>query len=269
MSVNDYHVHSSFSADSESSMDEQCRAAIGAGIRQIAFTEHEDYNPGDFTSFYFKHEDYMRTLVRCRKQFGRHLIIRAGIEVSEPHVYKERAAAVLNKFDWDFVLGSLHWVHARHNCYLADWVDAFGGWREAYCAYFVEMQTLAAEGDFDVLAHIDYPSRYAPPEIYAQYRIEDFEDVVRPILAHVVARGKGIEINTSALRRGLAHPNPPGIVVNWYREMGGTILTLGSDSHNPRHTGARLVDAIGLARAAGFTRLATFERRQATLCDIE
>ena len=269
MWFNDYHVHTNFSADSESSMEDQCRAAILAGVAQIAFTEHEDYNPGDFTSFYFKHEDYLRKLEVCRRQFGRQLTILAGIEVSEPHVYVERAGYVLNKFDWDFVLGSLHWVHSKHNCYINDWVDAFGGWREAYRAYFLELQTLAAKGDFDVLAHIDYQARYAPPEVYAAYRIEDFEDVIRPTLAHLIVRGKGIEINTSALRRGLANPNPPAIVVKWFHEMGGTILTLGSDSHNPRHTGFGISIALEMARSAGFSKLATFQHRQVTLCNID
>ena len=79
----DYHVHTSFSEDSTASMESQCEAAVARGIRQIAFTEHEDYNPTDPTSFFFRHAEYMAELERCRALFAGRLIIRAGIEVSD------------------------------------------------------------------------------------------------------------------------------------------------------------------------------------------
>lgn len=264
----DYHVHTSFSQDSDAAMEDQCRAAINSHVREIAFTEHEDYNPDDPTSFFFKHDEYWRELERCRQLFGKQLTIRAGIEISEPHAFADNASAILKKYNWDFVLGSLHWVSGKYNTYLESYFTEFGDWRMSFRRYFAELIDLAENGNFDVLSHIDYPARYGRNIYGSEYNIAEYEDLIRPALAAIIRRGKGIEINTSLLRRGGSDPNPPQIVVNWYREMGGNILTIGTDSHAPNATGVHMPLAIEMARTAGFSHLATFERRNAILHKI-
>ena len=258
----DYHTHTRFSADSQAPMADQCRAAIEKGVAQIAFTEHEDYNPKDETSFYFQHADYLRELARCREMFAGQLIIRAGIEISEPHTHAERAAEVLSKYEWDFVLGSLHWMHGSVNAFTNAFTNYKSGWREAFRDYFTEMITLAQVGDFDILSHIDYPARYNRDVIGEHYDIGDYEEIIREVLRQVVTTGKGIEINTSAWRKSLPDPNPPAKVIKWYRELGGEILTVGSDAHTPKDISVGIERALGIARDAGFTHIATFERRQ-------
>jgi histidinol-phosphatase (PHP family) len=264
MSV-DMHVHTRFSRDSEEPMENQCKAAIAAGIGHIAFTEHEDYNPGDFTSFFFDHDAYWRELMRCRRQFGRQVQLLGGIEISEPHRHTERVSWVLSKQPWDVVLGSLHWVDGKHNCYLPEWVEPFGGWRPAMRAYFAEMQQLAAEGDYDVLAHIDYPTRYLRIDPADTYDIGEFKDEIVNVLRQVVARGKAIEINTNPLRRSQPHANPPAEVVKWFIELGGRYVTVGSDSHNARHTGANIGDAIRICAGLNLNSITFFVERQAKL----
>lgn len=267
----DYHCHTHFSQDSQAPMEVQCQAAIARGLQEIAFTEHEDYNPGDPTSFYFRPADYMQALARCREQFGDRLRIRAGIEISEPHRHADRATAVLRQHDWDFVLGSLHWVTPEVNTVLPEFFTAWceGGWREAFRRYFTEMIALAEQGDFDVLAHIDYPARYGTAFFGDAYDIRDYEPILREVLRALIRRGKGIEINTSPLRRGLPNPNPPAVVVRWFREMGGEVLTVGSDAHAPQDVGADIDRALAIAREAGFTHIAVFERRQPRFVQIQ
>ena len=264
----DYHVHTSFSEDSTASMQSQCEAAIARGIQQIAFTEHEDYNPSDPTSFYFKHAAYMTELERCRTLFAGRLTIRAGIEISEPHRYPTLTAQALAGRPWDFVLGSLHWLSPTINTYLPEFFEHSGDWRKSLQLYFEETVNLAEHGDFDVLAHLDYATRYNRHLIDGEYDIREFEPVVKTILSAVIRRGKGIEINTNPMRSGRA-PNPARVVVGWYRALGGEILTVGTDSHTPNHTGLHIPEAVDIARAAGFTHLATFERRRATLVPID
>ena len=89
MMLVDYHTHTKFSADSDEPMENQVKAAIAAGLSQIAFTEHEDYNPDDMTAFFYKHADYLQELNRCRDLYSDKIILRAGIEISEPHRYPE------------------------------------------------------------------------------------------------------------------------------------------------------------------------------------
>lgn len=264
----DYHTHTSFSADSSAKMEDQCRAAIKRGVAQIAFTEHEDYNPEDPNSFYFQHDAYWQEIERCRALFASSLIIRAAIEISEPHRHKDKAAAILAKYPWDYALGSLHWVDQKYNTYLPEYFSMFGDWRNSWRMYFTELIELAGEGEFDVMSHIDYPARYGGAVFGDAYDPRDYEDLIRQTLSILIKRGKGIEINTSPWRRGLANPNPPAIVVKWYRELGGEILAIGTDSHNPRDTGTDFARAAEIARAAGFAQIATFSLRKVSFVEI-
>jgi histidinol-phosphatase (PHP family) len=134
--------------------------------------------------------------------------------------------------------------------------------RQAYEAYFRQVAHLAAEGEFDVLGHLDLVKRdahkfgkpYDGPDPYA--------GLIRAALRSVVERGKGIEINTSALYKGYPEPCPSLEILRWYRDLGGEILTIGSDAHIPDHVGSCFEVALEMARATGFTRLARFEQRQ-------
>ncbi len=265
----DYHVHTEFSNDCLAPMEEQCRAAIAAGVRQIAFTEHEENNPREFLPFSFDHPAYLQELARCRARYGDRLLIRSGIEISEPHRYTVETARVLRRYPWDFVLGSLHWISADINTGTREFFTAYGDWRASFRAYFREMLNLARYGDFDVLAHMDYPARYCAPYIDGVYDIREYEDEIRAVLRAVIERGKGIEINTASLRMRLPATCPPQCVVDWYRTMGGELLTVGSDAHRSDHVGADIDTALLMARQAGFTRITLYERRRPQQAEIE
>jgi len=133
---------------------------------------------------------------------------------------------------------------------------------QAYEAYFRQVARLAAEGNFDVLGHLDLVKRDARKFGKAYDGPEPYAEMIRTALRSLVERGKGIEINTSPLRRGQPEPCPSLEVLRWYRELGGEILTFGSDAHTPDAIGSHFDVALEMARVAGFTRLATFERRQ-------
>ena len=91
---------------------------------------------------------------------------------------------------------------------------------------------------------------------------EPYADMIRTVIRSLVERGKGLELNTSPLRMGQPEPCPSFQVLRWYRELGGEILTFGSDAHQPEAIGSYFDAALEIARAAGFTRLATFEHRK-------
>jgi len=256
----DYHIHTHFSCDSETDMMAVCEAAIARGLREIAFTDHADFGPADPTDC-FHPEEYLAEIERCRARYGDRLTIRAGVEMSEPHIFAQEAEDVLATGDFDFVLGSAHYAVGMQ----AAWKPTFfeQPLRQAYEAYFRQVARLAAEGDFDVLAHLDLVKRdackfgktYDGPGPYA--------DVIRAALRSIVERGKGIEINTSPLHRGQPETCPSLQILRWYRELGGEILTFGSDAHIPGAIGMYFDVALDMARAAGFKRLTRFEGRQA------
>jgi histidinol-phosphatase (PHP family) len=263
----DYHVHTRFSCDSQVDMAAACEAAIARGMREIAFTDHADFEPLDVCAGYFRPTAYLTEVERCRRRYGRHLTIRTGVEVGEAHVYCDQIAALLEAHAFDFVLGAVHWVNGRlvhdEHFFASHTLD------EGLQAYFEELARLASEAEYDVLAHFDIVRRAVHCSVGLKtLDYGSYEGIIRYILRTLVERGKGLEINTSPLRCGMGDPNPALQVLRWYRELGGEVLTFGSDAHTAEAIGASFDIALAMTQAAGFTHLATFEHRQVHLTSM-
>ena len=99
--------------------------------------------------------------------------------------------------------------------------------------------------------------------------VSRFDDIIAETLRNLAANGKGIEINTSGLRQGFGDCFPSLKYVKMYRDLGGEIITVGSDSHTVGDIAANSADGIAIAAAAGFTRLACFKQRKPYFIDIE
>jgi len=255
----DYHVHTLASVDSRTGMVAACETAIRLGMSEIAFTDHSDFGPAD-TLGYFHPAEYLAEIERCRARYGHQLTIRAGVEMGEPHLFAQQAKAVLAAGEFDFVLGSAHYADGMQ----ATWKSKFfeQPLRQAYEAYFRQVVRLAAEGDFDILTHMDLVKRDAREFGQVYDGPAPYADMIRTALRSIVERGKGIEINTSPLRRGQPEPCPSIEILRWYRELGGEILTFGSDAHTAEDIGADFDAALDMARSVSLTRLAIFERRK-------
>jgi histidinol-phosphatase (PHP family) len=234
-----------------------CRAAITIGLSEIGFSDHFDKMPLDPCFDYFRAEAWWEELERCRREFSPTLTIRAGVELGEPHRFAEDIAALLAAFPWDYSLGSLHWVGEElifREEYFRRSPDL------AFREYFHELNRMAAEGDFDILAHLDVIKRNGF-EQYGFYDAASYEEEIRAVLRTCARRGRALEINTSPLRRSVNQTAPETWVLGWFAEEGGRWVTFGSDAHQPEHIGHALERVTGAARQDGFEGLATFERR--------
>lgn len=250
----DYHVHTTFSCDAHDTLDAMCRRAIEVGLQEIAFTEHADFEHLDSCYRYLEPAAYFEAIGAARRRYGDRLTIRAGVEVGEPHRYPDETAALLSAYPFDFVIGSLHWVDGRPT-FRPEFFDgrpAEAAWRD----YFDELVRLCQAGDFDVLAHLDLPKRHSTfdPTPYA--------DLIRAALQSLIDRGRGIEINCSGLRYPVGEPLPGPAVVRWYRELGGEVLTVGTDAHSTSHLGDGIARGLEMAREAGFEAMTLFAQRQ-------
>jgi histidinol-phosphatase (PHP family) len=132
---------------------------------------------------------------------------------------------------------------------------------EAYQPYFAEVRRAVESGLFDLIGHFDIAKRYGV-RCYGPFDLSLFAAEVRESLELAVERGVGLEINTSGLRQA-PHETYPGLeVLRWYRELGGRILTIGSDAHLVKDLGKGISDALDLAREAGFEAITLFEKRE-------
>lgn len=258
----DYHMHSNFSGDCRYSMEEMCRGAIANGVAEIGFTEHYDLHPVDHYSDWFKPEPWWAELERCRELFAGQLVIRAGIEIGEPHLYEQKASAILARYPFDYALGSLHVVRGQ-TIFNRDYFTSRTA-AQAYGDFFTELLEMTALGGFEVLSHFDLPARFGKV-IYEGYDPRDYESLIRPVLQNCIDQGIALDINTKALRSTAQVMTPDIEILTWYAEMGGTRVTLGSDAHNPKDVGAGLDRALAVMAEVGLQGVTYYEAREVIL----
>lgn len=260
MIPHDYHIHSQFSADSHSTMEAMCRSAIALGVPEIGFAEHYDLHPDEEPRDWLRLEPWLEELSRCRTVFDGRLVIRAGIEIGEPHIFQDEMRAILACAPFDYVIGSLHWV-GRSSVFDPAFYQRPA--REAFGLYFEELERMTRMGGFDVLGHLDVPVRTAF-DVYGNYDPIAYEPLIRAVLGNCIARGIAIDINTSGLRRPARILLPGPAILRWYVDMGGERATLGSDAHRAEQVAAYLDVAMAAAGAAGLQYLTQFARRRPT-----
>jgi histidinol-phosphatase (PHP family) len=245
-------------------MARMCRAAVEAGIPEIGFTEHLDLLPFDPGYATFQVDAWWKELEHCRAAFAPDLTIRAGVEISEPHRVWHAAEEAVRRHPWDYIVGALHFVGTT---LIFDRAYFDRSAEEAYGGYFEELAAMVGAGRFDVLAHMDIVKRYGHTH-YGPYDPRPYEGRIRPILRACAKERIAVEVNSSTLRRPVGELCPDTLLLSWFRQEGGDLVTIGSDAHLPGDVGAGLKQAMAALRAAGFQSLTRYEHRQATLIPI-
>ena len=261
----DYHIHSTFSPDSPATPEELCRRAIVLGIPEIGFSEHWDVGPYEKITRFLQPEAWWNELERLRSLFAGQLILRAGIEIAEPHLYPQETAEIISRLPFDYVLGSVHYV-GEYDMFSEEYFRQHTA-DEVYSAYFAEMDRMVRTANIDIIAHFDIPARTAKPIL--GYEPTRYEDAIRTILGIVIERGLALDVNVAGLRRPAQNIMPDPLILRWYREMGGERVTLGSDTHSADQVGQHLDQALAALRGAGLNSVTQYERRQARLIPLD
>ena len=183
-----------------------------------------------------------------------------GIELGlQPHL-NSYFHKLLKTMPFDFVIGSSHIVHGYDPYYK----EYFKGREESACyrEYFESiLENLHAFSEMDVYGHIDYIVRYGPNQ-NKYYTYERYQDILDEILRTVIARGRGIELNTGGFHYGLGEPNPCRAVIRRYRELGGEIITIGADAHGPEKIAYDFDKAAAILADCGFKYYTVFQNRK-------
>jgi len=261
----DYHMHSLFSEDGDDSLETMCQRAIKLGIPEIGFSEHWDVGPYESNPRYFKPEPWYAELERLRSLFAGKLVIRAGIEVAEPHLYKQETAEVLLRAPFDYVIGSVHYV-GRNFMFDGEYFRAHTA-DEVYDNYFDELDRMVRVANIDIVAHFDIPARNGIPVF--GYEPLRYEEKIRSVLKTCIERGLTLDINVSGLRKTSRNIMPDARILKWYTEMGGQRLTLGSDAHRLAEVCLHLEKGLEAVRAAGVKAIMQFQQRQAFPLPLE
>lgn len=267
----DYHVHTEFSDDSTYPLEQVVRDAIALGLDEICITDHVDYGVkvdwnsrkeicyrGGEPLANVDYPRYVKEFERVRHLYSWKIPVNLGMEFGVQVHTIPQFEALFRRYPFDFILLSIHQAEDKEF-----WTQDFqkGKSQQEYNErYYQEMlDVVQAYKNYSVLGHMDLIKRYDQAGIYPFERVKPF---VAEILKTIIANGKGIELNTSARRYGLTDSMPSAELLRLYRDLGGSIITIGSDSHAPAHLGACLKEAQGQLKALGFQYICTYERMQ-------
>lgn len=250
----DYHMHTWFSSDSNANPEEHVQKAIEMGLDEICFTDHYDVDyPGEkFELDIIKYTEYISKL---KEKYKDKITIKIGIEMGLDPIHKNKINQLISSYPFDFVIGS---IHAVGNTEFLE-----GGFfkgktkQQAHTDYF--NQCIACVDTFDCFncfGHLDYIERYG---IYDDNSVdtEYFMDLIDLFLKKIIFKNKGIEVNTSGyLLRSEGFPKKS--IIQRYYELGGRIITIGTDSHTSDRIGQHVDDVIEILKNIGFTDVTTF-----------
>lgn len=257
----DCHVHTRFSKDSEADPEDMIRSAIEKDLKVICFTDHEDKDyVCEGEEYVFEAEEYFRQMRLLRDKYSGQIDIRIGVELGlQPHL-GEFYSRYTKAYPFDFVIGSVHVIMSK-DPYYTGFFDGISDEQAYEKAWEETLENIKVVQDFDVLGHLDYIVRYGKKKA-ADYSYVRYADQIDEILRHLIENGKGLELNTAGLKYGLpfAHPHPD--VLKRYRQLGGEIVTVGSDAHRREHLAYDFAKVNEILTACGFNYYTEFKERK-------
>lgn len=225
--INDFHVHTEFSCDSQADLEEYIKTALLYNMNSICFTEHVDFNKNDYGYNYYNPNQFFKKYNEIKPKFKNKIKILAGIEFGEPHLYYDKLRK-LSAYPYDYIIGSIHWIGDMFPCQKVR--EQYSA-KDFYTLYWQEILKTVKQGGFDALGHIDFPKRYYG-EIYYN------EQTMNEIFKYLLEKDMVIEINTSSLRKGHQQTMPGTELLQIYKDNGGKYITIGSDAHEVRDLAA-------------------------------
>ena len=264
----DYHVHSHFSKDAgaAANMESMIKRAIKLGLRELVFTDHRDYTPiGLFLDMSTDIDACIAEFMRLREIYSKDIRLLLGIEIGITPAQGQEIEIFLAKYPFDFVIGSSHDPPAGVGYYYPAYFKDKPKYRAFHGFFEHTLGNIRSTDGFDVFGHLDYIFRYS--SIYNAYpdsslNYHDYSDIIDEILRELISRGKGIELNTSGYKYGLDTVHPQPEILKRYRELGGEIITIGSDAHAPKEIGNGFDRAEAILRGCGFKAYTLFRGRK-------
>ncbi|HJD23557.1 MAG TPA: histidinol-phosphatase HisJ family protein [Firmicutes bacterium] len=251
----DFHTHTAWSPDSEAAMDAMCASAEKAGLYALAITDHVEIPAYRADGYDKALAGSFREAGEMQAKYAGRLRIARGVELGEPLHDLPVTEELLAGYAFDVVIGSLHNLKDDQDFYYYDYTHT--DVLPLLDRYFEELLDMVRWGRFHILAHLTYPFRYFPEEKRpAGYR--RWQGAIDAIFRTMAERGLALEINVSGLRQTIGRTLPDLPLVRRFRELGGELVTVGSDAHAPQDIARPVGDGLEVARQAGFRYVAAF-----------
>ncbi len=269
--LEDYHIHTNYSDDCKYPMEAVVKDAIAMGVTELCFTDHVDYgvktdwDSGEEITYKagmarlnVDYKRYYKEILELKGKYAEKITLKLGMEFGVQMHTLEKYEKLYAKYPFDFIILSLHQVEDKEI-----WCKEFQegkSWKEYNELYYREMLALVQNyKNYSVLGHIDFITRY---DDNGKYPFEKVKPIIEEILKTVIEDGKGIEINTSCYRYGLNDLTPAKEILELYHQLGGRIITIGSDSHKREDLCNYIEETKGELKKLGFKEYCTYEKMQ-------
>jgi histidinol-phosphatase (PHP family) len=257
MITTDYHLHTHFSHDGEAPLLEICQASAERGMTEICITEHMDFDQSEPDYSALDWPAYAAAVDEARRRLAGRLTIRIGVEFDFRRSYGPDLGRLVGGLPVDFAIGSVHFAGGHRLYRLRKGVPEGFDVRATLADYFVEVEALVATGWCNALGHFEYLYKQIP-SIVEPVRDDWYWKNVEGILRQCVARGIGIEANMHHTLEGCAMAADEEVLRRYY-DLGGRLVTVGSDAHRSRDVASDFARAEEALRRAGFTSVCGYQ----------
>ncbi len=258
------HTHTNNSLDCDFSADEMCLAAIDAGLSGYSICDH--CHGSDYIT-YSTHDvlkSSFEDAICLKKSYSDKIEVLAGAEFGEILWHKDYIDRLISKFPLDIVLASVHRVRNVPDTNFISRVN-FKKYSEEelnhfITRYFEDVLETAQKCDFDSLSHLTLIYRYVCGKYKISVDYTKFDSIIDEILKTVIKRNKALELNTSEINNIGFMPDKK--ILTRYRELGGSLVTIGSDAHKTKNISLGMHEAINLLKECGFKSYVYFKGRK-------
>ena len=265
----DYHVHTARCGHATGAMERYVEHAIESGLTELGFSDHlfmywlpRDQRDPELGMADWEHDFYIEDVERCRRQYAAEITIRLSTEADFIPGHEAELEAILRRYDWDYVIGSVHFVDgwgiddSRQLSGFDAWdIDAL------YARYFDLVGASAETGLFDTIGHADLVKKFG------HRPTRDQSEVHARLASRLATAGVCVEVNTAGLRKPAREIYPSPGLLQALRQA-GVPVTFGSDAHAPHEVGADLRAATALMQQVGYETFVLYEARRRTLVDL-
>lgn len=282
MNIIDCHTHSTNSFDGYDAPEAMLLSAMEKGLSAYALTdhceinrwfpyahydhEHTEFFPQDTFDFAHSFEHAMEDNLRLKEKYRGRIAFINGIELGQAQFDFGLARAIAADSRLDFVIGSVHQVRGFDDFAFLDYTPNSAD--RLLEQYFNEVYEVCREGIFDVLGHLTYPLRYIEGSFGIKPDLSRYDDIVAESFKEIISKGKGIELNTSGLRQKYGRPFPDIHYLKMYHDLGGEIISIGSDAHRTDDIAEGFSEGAELLSTAGFKYLFYFEKHEPVAVSI-
>jgi len=255
----DYHMHTPLCGHASGEPEEYAKRAIEVGLKEIGFSDHAPMVHLDdptVTMSSSQLPDYYKMIEEVQSRFKDQLRIKLAIEADFVPGYEEKTKAILNDYDFDYVIGSVHYIgdwgfDNLHDQELWNKKDVNSVYRE----YFEILRKSAQTGLYDIMGHVDLVKKFG------HRATEDLTDEIEKTAECFKAAGVVIDVNTSGLRKPVGEIYPSLALLKIFAKV-GVPITFGSDAHRPEEVGSGYDEALALVKEAGYKEYALFGKRK-------